>query len=125
MLRLYLCLALLGLMAGCADPSGPFTVTVMKQGVGIVVSDPPGITCGSCAGDPNIHCPSPEPSTACSYAFAAGTTVAFTITEQEVYAGFLCDYAPKTVVPLASPAGCTFVVTRDTAVTVGGSEAFR
>jgi hypothetical protein len=122
MTRLHLGLALLGLV-GCESDTGPFTVTVKGSFIGIAVSDPPGIQCGSCADDPHIPCPPPGHFTACSASFAIGTTVNLFITAQSVYSGAGCTSDP--MVPVVPSAGCMFMVTQDTTVTLGGAEAFR
>ena len=104
--------------------AGPFTVTIAHPVAGVIISDPPGMMCGTCD-DQLISCPLPDrsqPGTVCSYSFAEGTTVSLQVVAQEVYADVFCSLTPKQG---TDPIPCTFVVTRDTTVTIEASEAFR
>lgn len=109
-----------------AAPTGPFTVTVVMNSLGVAMSDPPGIVCGKCSdAGSGVPCPLPDPNQAatdCSHAFDAGTTVSFGIGGQEVYDGDFCEFPANT----GQPKPCTFVVTQDTTVSVTGfTGAFR
>jgi hypothetical protein len=108
--------------------TGPFTVNVTKTGHGIVVSDPPGIMCGSCD-DPHVTCPLPDPTqpaTECSHAFDAGTSVNLIIIAQELYGTYSCMYSPAAASPGAGSDGpCTFTVSQDMDVNITGVEAFQ
>lgn len=108
--------------------TGPFTVNVTKNAQGIVVSEPAGIRCGSCANDPHITCPLPDPTqpaTECSHAFDTGTSVTLTITAQELYAGAFCMFSTPAAPGAGSNGPCTFMVTQDMDVNITGVEAFQ
>lgn len=120
-------LALLAALAACgssssgADAAGPWAVTVDHSNVvGMVVSDPSGILCGSCAISPQ-GCPGePAMGSDCAATFPVGTSVTLRVTEQSVYAGISCLFDGST-----TASTCTFTPTHATTVVVRGSTALR
>jgi hypothetical protein len=115
-------------VAGCTDaPSGPFTVTVNKHSIGVVLSDPPGLSCGMCnleTGTAPLTCPFADPThvgTDCSHVFDAGTQLTFSLVGHDIYDQVWCQYGQNG--PPLQP--CTFVVTQDVTVAVTGTAAFQ
>jgi hypothetical protein len=114
-----------------AAPTGPFTVTIGMHGLGVALSNPPGISCGKCSdAGSGVPCPLPDPNQAatdCSHAFDAGTKVSLGLGGQQDFLGVSCTYSPNSIVPIdAGPYdSCSFVVTQNTTVDVIGLEAVR
>lgn len=140
MLRFGLGLILITLIScsSQADPdaaqTGPFTVTVVMNSVGVAGSNPSGILCGDCShagsGGGGVPCPLPDPTqvaTECSHAFDAGTKVSLGIGGQQVYTEEFCTYDPPSAAPpdAGAHAPCTFVVTQNMTVGLYGTGAFR
>ncbi len=90
-----------------ALPSGPATLTVAPNALGLVVSDPAGIECGACGLLPPTMCSDLTNYTQCSAMVKAGTTVTLSITERQDYPDVTCSSDTDTDPRVMS---CTFVV---------------
>ena len=89
----------------------------------MVVSEPPGIECGSCAYPPGMTCPDPQFGGACSFEFESGTQIRLGLADQMIYFAAGCLDG----VPPSAPAipNCVFTITYPMTVTVQGLEAIR
>ena len=85
--------------------SGPGVLTVAPNAIGVIVSDPPGITCGQCALLPPSACADLTVFRQCAAEYPTGTTVTLSITERQDYPDVACvsDQSPAVT-------ACTFVV---------------
>lgn len=114
------------LVAGCTStPDGPPVLTISDwHSIGMVVSEPPGIFCGTC-NDPTGHgapCPAgPTSRDTCSFTFTAGTEVSLAIGGQSLYFDTVCWFPPATTETL----GCRFVVEGPVTVGIRGLIAVR
>lgn len=120
------CLAVAVALAGCgdhrpaADASIPpaSLVAVNHAMVGMVVSEPAGIRCGTCQRPQTrgVPCP-PGPVTdrTCSHDFALGTEVTLSLVGEDVYTDFVCASQEDHTVT-----GCSFVIAAPVTVGVWG-----
>jgi hypothetical protein len=117
--------------AGCGDDeapsspdafSGPATVTVDRQFIGLVTSEPPGIYCGKCDDmRGGLPCPQPPSGNVCRFDFEAGTQLTLKLHHYGLYFAFRCAAQdPEVVLP-----GCALTVTAPTTIKITGAIAGR
>jgi len=95
-----------------SGPSGGTILTVSKHAdSGMVVSDPPGIRCGTC--EPGLPCAPGSPSGhTCDFGFEPGTMISLSLVGQSIYTDYVCGSEPDMAVIT-----CSFVFT--TSITMG------
>jgi hypothetical protein len=122
-MRIWLCV----LHAACgddtshaSDASSIATLTIDRRAVGMVVSNPPGIQCGSCA---YPMCPDPQTASDCSADFAPGTQITLMLTRQMTYFAVHCTSNPPAIDTTGSNVECAFAMPQSATVAVTGARA--